>query len=166
MSINKLLNLVLIISLLLITLSLFQGCKKKTADSPDEKSKIPVADTGPAYGDMLIDSSIGDATNLIPMLTSDSASHMISPLISDGLLKYDKDVKISPDLAESWSVSDDKLTITFNLRKGVKFHDGSDLDAIDIVATFDMALNPGSPNHKGNTNAWDTYGQLWGLMWK
>ena len=52
-----------------------------------------------------------------------------------------------PELAESWSVSDDGLTWTFKLRQGVTFHDGSAFDAGDVVHTFRRVLDPavGSP---------------------
>ncbi len=52
-----------------------------------------------------------------------------------------------PDLAESWSASDDATVWTFNLRKGVKFHDGTDLDAGDVKYTYERVLDPemGSP---------------------
>lgn len=47
-----------------------------------------------------------------------------------------------PGLAERWEVSDDGLTYTFHLRKGVKFHNGAVLTADDVVYTFDRMLNP------------------------
>lgn len=47
-----------------------------------------------------------------------------------------------PGLAESWEVSPDGLTYTFHLRKGVKFHNGAELTADDVVYTFDRMLNP------------------------
>ncbi|MEZ5797717.1 MAG: ABC transporter substrate-binding protein [Paracoccaceae bacterium] len=47
-----------------------------------------------------------------------------------------------PGLAESWEVSDDGLTYTFHLRAGVRFHDGAELTADDVVYTFDRMLNP------------------------
>src|SRR5258706_8710400 len=46
------------------------------------------------------------------------------------------------DLAESWTVSKDQLTYTFKIRKGVKFHDGSELTSKDIKATYDKILKP------------------------
>jgi peptide/nickel transport system substrate-binding protein len=46
------------------------------------------------------------------------------------------------DLAESWTISKDQLTYTFKIRKGVKFHDGSELTAKDIKASYDKILNP------------------------
>lgn len=87
--------------------------------------------------------------------------------VMEGLYSYEPNgVSIKPALATECSPDAERTVWVCTLRQGVKFHDGSELDSMDIVATFDMALNPGSPNHKGNTNAWDTYGQLWGLMWK
>ena len=46
------------------------------------------------------------------------------------------------DLAESWTVSKDQLTYTFKIRKGVKFHDGSELTSKDIKASYDKILHP------------------------
>lgn len=69
--------------------------------------------------------------------------HPIAPHYSL-LVKFDgKDYpKVVPDLAESWSVSGDKMTYTFKIRTGVKFHDGSPLTSADIKATYDRIINP------------------------
>ena len=62
----------------------------------------PKADKPPAYGDILVRGDIGDASNLIPLLASDSASHAVGGMVFNGLVKYDKDMNIIGDLAESW----------------------------------------------------------------
>jgi peptide/nickel transport system substrate-binding protein len=49
---------------------------------------------------------------------------------------------VEPSLATDWSVSDDNLTWTFHLRKGVKFHDGSPFNAAAVVRTFHRLLDP------------------------
>lgn len=51
----------------------------------------------------------------------------------DTLIMYDLEGNIVPLLAESWEISDDNLSYTFKLKKGVKFHDGSELKASDVV---------------------------------
>ena len=47
-----------------------------------------------------------------------------------------------PDLAQKWDISADKLTYTFTMRDGVKFHDGTPFTSADVVATFNRILNP------------------------
>ena len=50
--------------------------------------------------------------------------------------------RLSGDLAERWTVSDDGLTYTFTIRKGVKFHDGSPVTAKDVKASYDKIVFP------------------------
>lgn len=130
-----------IFALLLFTVLSF-GCGKGKEEGPlPAGAKCPPVKGEPAYGDLLIQGSIGDASNLIPMLASDSASHDISALIFNGLLKYDQNLTLVGDLAESWEVSGDGLTITFKLRKGVKWQDGQEFTAEDILFGFQTIIN-------------------------
>jgi len=99
----------------------------------------------PAYGDILVEGSIGDASNLIPLLATDNASHSISGLIFNGLVKYDRDLNIVGDLAESWDISKDGLVITFRLRKGVRWHDGQPFTAEDVLFTYRLTIDPKTP---------------------
>src|ERR1044071_6039638 len=71
--------------------------------------------------------------------------HPMAPLYST-LLKVDpfdkSGTKPFGDLAESWTISKDGVTYTFKLRRGVKFHDGSEMTSKDVKATYDRIVNP------------------------
>jgi peptide/nickel transport system substrate-binding protein len=71
---------------------------------------------------------------------------------------------VVPALATSCEPNDALDVWTCTLREGVTFHDGTTFDANDVVATFTMGLDASSPLHKGNTNAWEYYDYLWGLI--
>ena len=58
------------------------------------------------------------------------------PFINEALLEVNPDSEYVGDLATDWKVSDDALTYTFNLKENVKFSDGSDFDAEDVVFTY------------------------------
>jgi peptide/nickel transport system substrate-binding protein len=66
--------------------------------------------------------------------------------IYEGLLRIDREGKLQPLLAESWTVSPDNLVYTFKLRRGVTFHDGREFNATDVKFTFDRAMAPDSTN--------------------
>jgi len=99
----------------------------------------------PAPGDVLVISSLGDASNLIPMLASDSASHEVAGFIYNGLVKYDKDFRIVPDLAASWEVLDGGKRLRFHLRKDVRWHDGQPFTARDVMFTYKLMIDPKTP---------------------
>ncbi|HEV7719225.1 MAG TPA: ABC transporter substrate-binding protein [Arsenicitalea sp.] len=66
--------------------------------------------------------------------------------IFEGLTRIDQNGAVQPLLAHSWTISDDGLTYTFKLEGGVRFHDGSDFDAEDVVYTFNRIIAPDSTN--------------------
>jgi len=117
--------------------------------SPQADKEYGGPDSGPAYGDLLIEASIGDASTLIPPLASDAPSHDVSGLIYNGLLKYDGDLNLVGDLAESWEISEDGLVITFKLRRGVKWHDGAPFTAHDVMFTYRVMVDPKTPTAYG-----------------
>ena len=115
-------------------------------DKTPSVDKPHVLEAGlPAYGDIMVRGDIGDASNLISLLASDSPSHNIAGMIYNGLVKYDKDMKIIGDLAESWEVSPNGLVITFHLRKGVKWHDGQPFTSADVLFTYQVTVDPKTP---------------------
>jgi len=73
-----------------------------------------------------------DIKNLDPRFATDAYSQRALELIYSGLVRMDKKGDVVPDLATQWTMSDDK-TYVFQLREGIKFHDGSNLQASDIV---------------------------------
>ena len=99
----------------------------------------------PAPGDAFILGSIGEPSNLIPLLSTDSASHDVSGYVFNGLVKYDRDLNLVGDLAESWVTSPDGLVITFSLRRGVKWHDGAEFTARDVLYTYRVTVDPATP---------------------
>ncbi|MBI5098469.1 MAG: peptide-binding protein [Nitrospirae bacterium] len=112
-------------------------------------SQQPVVDTEksdqPTYGDTLITGSIGEPSILIPMLAGDSASHDVAGLVFNGLVKYDTDLSVIGDLAESWDISPDGLIITFHLKKGVKWTDGVELTADDVIFGYKTIIDEKTP---------------------
>jgi len=137
--VQKKITLIIFCAFILVVLS---SCEKK---GKGEGKQVTSESKPPAYGDIFVDSSIGDASNLIPILSSDSASHDIASLIYNGLVKYDKNLNMVGDLAESWQVSPNGLVITFKLRKGVTWHDGKPFTARDCLFTYQVIVDPKTP---------------------
>jgi peptide/nickel transport system substrate-binding protein len=111
-------------------LSIFNGCVKE----PDIK-----------YPNAITIGLSAEAKRLLPMLASDSSSGQISGYIFNGLTKYDKNIRITGDLAESWDILDKGLTIIFRLRKGVKWHDGAEFTSEDVLFTYQTYRDPKIP---------------------
>ncbi|CAH2715635.1 Periplasmic dipeptide transport protein [Neobacillus rhizosphaerae] len=131
--------LVLLISLLAISMFL-AGCNSKTNNETDGK-KDPGTSNG-SKKDTLVYGRGGDSTSLDPITTTEGEAFKVTINIFETLLVYgDKDTSIKPGLAEKWETSDDGLTYTFHLRKGVKFHDGTDFNADAVVFNFNRWMN-------------------------
>ena len=119
---------------LLFTFTLCIGCQKTET--------VKQTSGNDNFGDYYVESSIGDASYLNPVLASDSASADINNLVFNGLVKYDKNINIVGDLAESWNVSGDGKTIVFNLRKHIRWHDGKPFTAEDVEFTYQKLIDP------------------------
>lgn len=84
---------------------------------------------------------------LDPDIVTAFSSFTVIGQIYEGLLETNADLELEPALATSWTVSDDGLHYTFELRQGVKFHNGREMTADDVVYSFDRVMDPdtGSP---------------------
>lgn len=95
----------------------------------------------PALADTITFAQGAEPRGLDPALVDDGESSKVIVNIYEGLLKYSKDsTKLEPCLAESWQVSPDGKVYTFNLRKGVKFHDGTDFNAEAVKANIERQM--------------------------
>jgi peptide/nickel transport system substrate-binding protein len=100
----------------------------------------------PAYGDTLVQASIGNVSSLIPNITSDQSSREVGSFMYSGLVTLGRDLEIVPELAKSWAFSKDCLTLDFTLRDNVRWHDGAPFTAADVVFTWETTMNPKTPS--------------------
>lgn len=107
---------------------------------------------------VLVFGSSGDVSRLDPGDVTDGESISRMDNIFEGLVEYEAgSTEIKPCLAESWDVSEDGKEIVFHLRKGVKFHDGTDFNADAVVFSFERQYNPEHPYHQYGEWAYWSY---------
>lgn len=138
---KKLLTLILCLAMVL---TVFVGCSSTPATEEGASASGDAAQGEAAdseYKDTLVYALNTDVQSLDPQIQNDTTSESVVKMLYNTLLKFEDDGTVVGDLAESWSVSEDKLTWTFNLKQGVKFHNGKELTSADVKATFDRALN-------------------------
>jgi peptide/nickel transport system substrate-binding protein len=83
-----------------------------------------------------------DSDNLDPVTSVGNTNIWIYNLILDSLVKTTDDgSQIIPNLAESWTLSEDNLVYTFTLKPGIKFSDGTDVTGADWVFSFERAMS-------------------------
>lgn len=79
---------------------------------------------------------------LDPAKTTTGEEYIYDNLVFNGLTRMREDLVVEPELAERWSFSEDLRTWTFALRRGVKFHNGREMTARDVIATYERILDP------------------------
>ena len=106
----------------------------------------PSAQTGPEAGQQggeMIVTYKDDISTFDPAIGYDWQNWSMIKALFDGLMDYEPGTtELIPDLAESYTISDDQLTYTFVLRDGVTFHNGRELVASDIKYSIERAVNP------------------------
>lgn len=85
---------------------------------------------------------ISDPRTLDPAQVNDVTAGEFVAEIFSGLVALDENLKVVPDIAERWEVSEDRKTYTFYLRKEVKFHDGRPVTAQDFKYSIERVANP------------------------
>lgn len=93
-------------------------------------------------GSSIIIGQSSEVANLNPMIQPRTPDSNVQCLIFDYLVIPDENLNYVGDLAESWDISDDGTVYTFHLQEGVKWHDGEDFNADDVVFTLTALASP------------------------
>ncbi|MBE0605863.1 MAG: peptide-binding protein [Deltaproteobacteria bacterium] len=130
----------------MVLLLLLAAC---SGGKPESAGKGAVVSDVPAFGDAIVEGSIGDVSGFLSAVTTDASSHEAAGYVFNGLVRYDRNLKLEGELAESWDVSPDGKRITFHLRKGVKWHDGAPFTSDDVMFTYKRMIDPRTPTAYG-----------------
>ncbi|WP_124551668.1 peptide-binding protein [Methylophilus methylotrophus] len=109
-----------------------------STDTPDHSAKIFDQSYPAQPGGTLISAMPSDPSSMIGMVAGESASLAIGSYLFNSLLKYDQNLDLAGELAESWQVADDKKTITFKLKPDLQWADGKPLTSADILFTWQL----------------------------
>lgn len=116
-----------------------------SARTPDQESARLSAGGSPVAGDTLIYGMLGEPSNLVPYLSSDSASSQVAGNFYVAPLKYDKYLNVEAFAAESYEALEDGRLLRFTLRKGILWEDGVELSTDDVEFTYRMMTDPNTP---------------------
>lgn len=119
----------ILVSMLFVITAMLTGCGKEQAANSNNETK----------GKTLVYGAEMEDEKLNPILIESHA--FASDLIFRGLMRFDENDVPKPEIAESYTISDDKLTYDFKMKKGVKFHDNTEVKAEDVVFTVKSILD-------------------------
>jgi len=129
-----------------ILVTLITGCVPKdptASPSPSANPSAPVSGSPEPADSQPTELRYGvttDPSSLDPFVNIGADSIGLFYNVFEGLVKIGADGDYHPALAESWSASDDYTVYTFKLRSGVKFHNGAEFSAQDVIATYTIAI--------------------------
>jgi peptide/nickel transport system substrate-binding protein len=119
----------------------------------------------PASGDQLTWMQNGEPAALWCSDEEDGETLRGCEQMYDALLSFKVGgLEVQPALAEKWTPNADLTVWTFNLKHGVKFFSGKELDANDVVATYVSQWDASNPNHKGRTGTFTYFGTFFGAQ--
>jgi peptide/nickel transport system substrate-binding protein len=134
---------------------LLVGCDAIAQLAPGEQGEERLMVSRGSYREAstLIVGRAADAYSLDPAVPSDIDSVEVIAQIYDRLLSYQPGSgELSPGLATRWEVSEDGRAWIFSLRRDVRFHDGSRLDADAVVFSLERQRDPAHPYHPGDSS--------------
>lgn len=114
------------------------GAAQPTATTAAAPTPTPAGDQPKQGGTLIFGFSAQQLLSLDPpRVQVGIVAGELLPNLFSSLVQFDEGLNVVPDLAESWDISEDGLVYTFNLREGLKFHNGDPLVAEDFVYTFE-----------------------------
>lgn len=154
--IKKLIPLLLVAILSFAIVSCNRQSEDKTVSKSDTKAES-IDDS--KFGGVLVFGRSGDSVGLDPGRETDGESFYGSRATYDTLVEFvPGETAVRPALAESWDFSEDGLSVKFNLRAGVKFHDGTPFNADAVVYSFERQFKEDHPAN--DFGPW----KYWGYM--
>ncbi|MEO0795125.1 MAG: ABC transporter substrate-binding protein [Verrucomicrobiota bacterium] len=150
--------MVRLISSILIAAIVLVGCD--STPPPVERGQYPLPKDvliteAPAgeYGGLFIQTETTQPTTFNYLVPNNLTTSIILSRMFDGLISYDPiKAEIVSALAKDWEIADDEKTYTFYLREGIKWSDGEDLTADDVLFTFDTILSDKEDPETGRVN--------------
>ncbi|WP_102273692.1 glutathione ABC transporter substrate-binding protein GsiB [Cytobacillus massiliigabonensis] len=134
-----------LLTTLLAVFLVLSGCTEKSSNESAQKKGTNDSGEQPIAKKEGNSITIAIKDNLIsmdPHDTNDTLSGSIQSTMLEGLVGFDKDMKMIPVLAESYEASDDAKVFTFKLKEGVTFHDGTPFNAEAVKVNIDRVSNP------------------------
>ncbi|TDI89144.1 MAG: peptide-binding protein [Candidatus Dadabacteria bacterium] len=144
----KLPRLLLITFLNITILFALIACKSGNDNPGGSREKSEAGETAldsePVEGDWLIYHLSAEPATLNPITATDAYEGIINNgKIYETLIERNNEtLELDPLLAESWEISEDKLTYTFKIREGIKWHDGTPFTSEDVVFSYNTIMNP------------------------
>lgn len=127
--------------ILIIILLLGFMCSKTQYTTEMKQDYSTIGD--PVSGDWLVSSLTAEPDTLNPITATDAYESRINFFILESLIERDMaTLELKPKLAHKWEISPDKLKYTFYIRKGIKWHDGQEFTAEDVVFSFQKINDP------------------------
>jgi peptide/nickel transport system substrate-binding protein len=138
------LRLVLCLSFVL-ALAACGSDEQKPAGESSEKPSAAAVPATPEYGGRIVEPLLGEPSNLIDVLATDSSSHEVADKIYVSPLRYDKNIVFEPYAAESFEILDEGKRIRITLKKNIRWFDGTPLTARDVEFTYKLMIDPKTP---------------------
>lgn len=147
-------SLILTVLALVVLVLALAACAPTTSETPAPAVDVqpattppkpePTAEVAPPSGGTVTRALTTEPSSLDPHGPPGSGQNIILPYLFDTLIYRDAENQYHPFLADSWEISEDGLSITFDLKEGVTFHDGTPMDAAAVKFTFERFMELGS----------------------